>query len=346
MPFRRLIPWVFALLAQCAWATPDGRALYIQKCAACHEFSGAGGIGLPLNEQKFRDYSDDYLFKTIRLGRPGRIMPAFEEMSDSQVRAIIAFLRERTHTKGRDYDPAPLKGDAARGKALYARHCVACHAADGMGAGKGTGVTLSRKRAFMVMPAAIANPGFQKAATDRMIRQIISVGRESSGMPAWGRQLSQKDIEDLVAYVRVLGSQVPKRPELAADEPPSHVYESPYDFKTTVANVKETLVGNNFRIFPDRYLEQGVADEFEVNTHQIGIRFCNFNELYGMLNIEPRLGVVLPCRITILERPDGKVLLVVPNLRVISRWFNNDQLVDLWDHMEETFNEIIEEATL
>jgi cytochrome c oxidase cbb3-type subunit 3 len=337
---------LLALLAQAASAMPDGRALYIQKCAACHEFSGAGGIGLPLNAHKFRDYSDDYLLKTIRLGRPGRIMPAFEEMSDSQVRAIIAFLRQRTHTKGRDYDPAPLKGDAEHGKSLYDKHCVACHAPDGMGAGKGTGVTLSRKRAFMVMPAAIANPGFQKAATDRMIRQIITVGRESSGMPAWGKQLSSQDIQDLVAYVRVLGRKAPKRPVLAADEPPSHVYESPYDFETTVANVKETLVGNNFRIFPDRYLEQGVADEFEVNTRQIGIRFCNFNELYGMLKIEPRLGVVLPCRITILERPDGKVLLVVPNLRVISHWFNNDQLVRLWDHMEETFNEIIEEVTL
>jgi cytochrome c oxidase cbb3-type subunit 3 len=65
-----------------------------------------------------------------------------------------------------------------------------------------------------------------------------------------------------------------------------------------------------------------------------------------MLKIEPRLGVVLPCRITILEREDGRVLLVIPNLRVVSRWFNNDELVGLWDRMEETFQEIIEEATL
>jgi hypothetical protein len=40
------------------------------------------------------------------------------------------------------------------------------------------------------------------------------------------------------------------------------------------------------------------------------------------------------------------VILVVPNLRVVSRWFNNDELVDLWDQMEESFIEIIEEATL
>ena len=50
--------------------------------------------------------------------------------------------------------------------------------------------------------------------------------------------------------------------------------------------------------------------------------------------------------LTIMERDDGSVILVVPNLRVVARWFNNDELVGLWDAMEETFNEIIEEATL
>jgi hypothetical protein len=47
-----------------------------------------------------------------------------------------------------------------------------------------------------------------------------------------------------------------------------------------------------------------------------------------------------------MERKDGQVLLAVPNLRVIARWFNNDELVGLWDAMEETFAEIIEEVTL
>lgn len=346
MRFRWLLLLLLGLLVGDGQATPDGKALYLENCAACHQFSGAGGIGLPLTEKKFRDYSNDYLFKTIRMGRPGRIMPAFQEMSDAQVRAIIGFLRTRTHTEERTYDPAPLQGNAAHGKELFERNCVVCHADNGLGAGQGTGVTLSRDRSFLVMPAAIANPGFQKAATDRMIKQIISVGRESSGMPAFGKRFSEKDIEDLVAYVRVLGSKVLERPPLAKDEPPSHVYESPYDFETTVENVKQTLIGNNFRIFPERYLEQGITDEFEVNPKQIGIRFCNFNSLYGMLNIEPRLGVVLPCRITVMQRPDGTVLLVVPNLRAVSRWFNNDQLVELWDRMEDTFNQIIEEATL
>ena len=78
----------------------------------------------------------------------------------------------------------------------------------------------------------------------------------------------------------------------------------------------------------------------------MGVRFCNFNTLYGMLKIEPRLGVVLPCRVTIMEQDDGSVILVVPNLRVVARWFNNDELDDYCKRMRDVYEAILEEATL
>ena len=166
-------------------------------------------------------------------------------------------------------------------------------------------------------------------------------------MPAFGDgKLTDREIDDLVAYVRSFEDQGRDVEPLDSDERPTHLYASPYDFETTVTNVKMALTGANFRIFPDRLLEEGLIDEFSVNTRQIGVRFCNFNVLYGMLKVEPRLGVVLPCRITILEREGGQVLMVVPNQRVVSRWFNNDELVNLWDRMAETFSEIIDEVTL
>jgi len=345
---RILIAAGLLALAPLASALPDGRELYVKHCNACHQTEGAGGIGLPLTGTKLHDVSDAYLIDSIRNGRPGRVMPAFQEMSDAQVNAIVRFLRERSGTQSAEFDPAPLDGDAGRGEQLFANNCIACHGEDGTGEGKGTGVTLSRERSFLVMPPAISNPGFQAAASDRQIRQIIRVGREQSGMPAFGKQgLSEQDLNDLVAYVRVLGERAAEsRPEPVSDGELSHVYESPYDFETTVNNVKQAIVGANFRNFPDRYLEQGMIDEFSVNKRQVGIRFCNFKELYGMIAIEPRLGVVLPCRVTIMEREDGQVILVTPNLNVVSRWFNNDELVDLWAGMEEIFTEIIEEATL
>lgn len=330
-----------------AHAAPDGRELYIEHCSACHQMQGQGGIGLPLLNSKLADVSDDYLRDTIRLGRPGRVMPAFQRISDAQVDAIVKFLRERSETEGATFSAERIAGDAEHGLALYTEHCVKCHGADGSGEGQGTGVTMSRERSFLVMPASISNPGFLRPAPDQMIRRVISVGRRSSGMPAFGHgKLSESDINDLVAYVRSFEQQEHAVEELDAEQRPTHVFESPYDFVTTVSNIKAALTGSNFRIFPDRLLEEGLTDEFSVNNKQIALRFCNFNVLYGMLKIEPRLGVVLPCRITIMERDDGKVILAVPNLRVVARWFNNDELVGLWDEMEQTLGSIIEEATL
>jgi cytochrome c oxidase cbb3-type subunit III len=346
---RLLIAAALLGTAMQAGALPDGHALYLKYCNACHQTDGAGGIGLPLTAKKLKDVSDQYLFNTVRNGRPGRVMPSFMEMSDAQVDAIVRFLRERSGTKDHAFDPAPLQGDVKHGEQLFTLNCVVCHGPDGTGEGKGTGVTLSRERSFLVMPPAISNAGFQAAANDRQIRRIISVGREQSGMPAFGKKgLSEQDLNDLVAYVRVLGKRAASKrpPEKPDDGELSHVYESPYDFETTVANVKQAIVGANFRTFPSRFLEQGLIDEFSRNERQVGIRFCNFKELYGMIAIEPRLGVVLPCRVTVMERDDGSVILVTPNLRVESRWFNNDELVNLWNNMEETFEAIVEEATL
>jgi len=328
-------------------AAPDGQQLYVTHCSACHQMEGQGGIGLPLLNAKLADVSDDYLRSTVRLGRPGRVMPRFQRLSDAQVDAVIKFLRQRSGTQGLSFGDERIAGDVGRGKTLYEEHCVKCHGPDGSGEGKGTGVTMSRERAFLVMPASISNPGFLASAPDQMIQRVVSVGRKSSGMPAFGRgKLSETEIDDVVAYVRSFEQQERMVEALDAEARPTHVYESPYDFDTTVENVKAALTGANFRIFPDRLLEQGLIDEFSVNTRQIGIRFCNFSVMYGMVKTEPRLGVVLPCRITIMERGGGEVILVVPNLRVVSRWFNNDELVDLWDRMEETFGSIIEEVTL
>ena len=334
-----------------AVAAPDGKALYREYCSACHQSEGKGGIGLPLSQSMLSGVSDDYLFKTIRLGRPGRIMPDFNELSDAQVGALVKYIRSWSGKPAPVFDPAPIAGDPERGVALYKKDCARCHGEDGSGEGPGTGVTLSREREFMIMPPAINNPGFLASAPDAMIRQAIVEGRTGIGdeslMPGFGDDLSDTELNDLVAYVRSFEAQ-PGGDGMreAKDAPPSHLVESPYDFQTTVANVHQALEGANFRLFPDRFLEQGLTDEFSHNPKQITIRFCNFKQLYHMLNIEPRLGVVLPCRITVMERDDGTVLLVAPGMTAIAHWFNNNELAGLGTRMDEIIVEILEEATL
>lgn len=342
-----LFLFILSLFATQVSAAPDGRGLYLQYCAACHQMDGSGGIGLPLVASKLKDVPDSYLFNTIREGRVGRIMPAFQALSDAQVNAIVKYLRKRTNTTEKVFDLTPVTGDLDRGAKLFEEHCVRCHGVDGSGEGDGTGVTMSRERAFMVMPAAISNKGFMASAPDSMIHQIIKVGRPDSGMPNFAKKgLSDQDIDDIIVHMRGMKGTGGENMAMDSEERPSYVIESPYDFETTVNNVKAALGGSNFRIFPERYLEQGLIDEFSFNKRQLGIRFCNFDLMYGMLKVEPRLGVVLPCRVTVMEQEDGSVVMVVPNLKVVSRWFSNDELIELWDEMDETFAEILDEATL
>ena len=328
------------------FSAPNGDALYQEHCAVCHQSSGKGGIGLPLTREKLAYISDDYIYKTVRLGRPGRIMPAFKHLSDAQLKAIVGFIRSWNPEPGMVFSNEPVAGDKERGKALYLQYCSQCHGEDGSGEGQGTGVTLSRERKFMVMPAAINNSGFLQSAPDSMIKHTIKVGRASSSMPVFGKVLSDQQINDIVAFVRSFEDG--ESSNAAETEKPraAYIVESPYDFETTVENVKAALKGANFRTFPLRFIEQGLIDEFSHNERQIAIRFCNFKELYGLLNIEPRLGTVLPCRIDVVEDKAGRVLLISANVASIAYWFNNDELIRLGKAMEAVIIEVMEEATL
>ena len=107
---------------------------------------------------------------------------------------------------------------------LYARKCAACHGANVEG-GKGTGVTFSRPRDLPVIAPALNNTGFLSAAPDMMIKTVLMNGREGTPMPSFLKQgLSEKDIDDIVAYVRSFENQKPLE-EDTQDMPPLISFE-------------------------------------------------------------------------------------------------------------------------
>jgi cytochrome c oxidase cbb3-type subunit 3 len=327
-------------------AGPDGEQLYARHCAACHGNLGQGGIGLPLALSKLiRSLPDSYLETTIRRGRPGRVMPAFEDLGDAQVQAIVAHLRGWTGGDGPVLPDAAVTGDAARGSALYAEHCSACHGEDLQG-GIGTGRTFSRERNHRVMAPALANPGFLAAASDQFIKRVILHGRQGTAMLSFReRGLSERDAEDIVVFIR--GFQRSEPADATPDsQPGSLVAVSPHGFEETVKTLQAAIKGMNFRTFSPRYFEQGLVDELDVNDRQVTIRFCNFARLYEGLKADPRLGMVLPCRITVLEQADGSVLLVAMNLHRVLPLFNNDRLQALFQAMQEAQQEIFDEVTM
>ncbi|MBZ5617487.1 MAG: c-type cytochrome [Acidobacteriia bacterium] len=178
-------------------AAPDGAVLYHRYCAACHD------TGLHSRwDKKFQRFvpgirnaafvrteDDECLAENIREGRPGTRMPGWGPkaggLSDVETAALVAYLR--TSAPAVPLPAAPPHGDAARGATLFAQECAGCHGMDGKG---------------LIAPA-LANPVFQRAASDAFIAQTIRVGRENTPMPAFGRSgFSESDIGDLLAFIR------------------------------------------------------------------------------------------------------------------------------------------------
>lgn len=328
-----------------AVAAPDGAQLYARNCAVCHGRAGNGGVGVPLALPAFQEsVSDRYLELTIRHGRPGRVMPAFTRLSDEEVRAIVDHVRGFAKVERPQFSQQRIRGDAERGRALFAQHCAACHGANGEG-GKGTGVTFSRPRDLPIIAPALNNPGFLKAASDAMIKATLMKGREGTPMVSFlERGLSERDIDDLVAFVRSF-EQAPHAAEPAQEEPAIMVYESPYSVEETVEAVKRAVIGKNFRLIRTQLLEHGLFPEGEQNPKQVIVYFCNFNFLYDAMKLDPRVGLFLPCRVTVVE-DRGVVKVMSINPKRLSRLFNNHNLDEACEQMHQVYVDILEEATL
>lgn len=157
--------------------------------------------------------------------------------------------------------------------------------------------------------------------------------------------LSEQDINDVVAYVRSFEKRPIKEEYDFHKEPLTLVYESPYGFDKTIANVKRAAIGKNFRIIRVQTLEDGLFKKGEDKPKQVIVYFCNFQLLNEALTVDPRVGLFLPCRVTIIEQ-QGEVKLYAINPKRLSGLFNNNELNRLCGGMYETYTDILEESTL
>jgi len=96
------------------------------------------------------------------------------------------------------WTPAAIagSGDAAKGKAVYEQRCLACHGPQGKGDGP-TGKVL-------VPPAADFTSAASKKKSDADLLKIIENGKPPTAMIAWKGQLSDQDIQNVLAYVKTL----------------------------------------------------------------------------------------------------------------------------------------------
>lgn len=322
----------------------EAARLYALNCAACHGAAGDGGIGVPLALQDFQSsVTDDYLFRTIRLGRPGRVMPNFSNLRDEEVQSIVRFIRGWAINPPNIVDK-PVQGGPLHGKALFGAYCAECHGAGGEG-GAGTGVTFSRPRDQPIMAPGLNNIGYLAAASDQVIKATLMHGRDGTPMRSFRRfRVSEQDIDDIVSYVRSFELQAARRQALPPrDARPALVFQSPHDFAKTVHKLKQAMVARNFLVIREGTLESGLVNRSRENQRQWVIYFGNLEFIDKPLRTDPRFGLFLPGRVTVVEQ-DGVVRVMAANPLVINALFNNDGLAAVIEELYQTYMNVLREA--
>ena len=175
-----------------------GGIVFKNYCILCHGEAGDGvaratklygNVGLDIGKQ-----SGDYLDKIIRLGgaavgRSEFMPPWQDELSDEQVKDVVAYLTVIT---------VPEK----RGEAVFKANCLLCHGVKGDGKGRASVL-------FDPPPANLTTSD----KNDDYKRMIITYGGAAMGrsevMPVWGEQLSHQEIEDVIKYIDTLLVVVP-----------------------------------------------------------------------------------------------------------------------------------------
>ncbi len=311
-----------------------GKTVYQDNCEKCHGFSQQGFLGLPLYRSTIANHTDDYLKKTIKYGRPGRVMPEFD-LSDTQVTELIQFLRSGLPEP--KYSDSPITGNTDRGKYYYERYCTRCHG-DALQGGEGVGVYLYWQNNQAVSPPALANQAFLHSASDQMIKHIILNGIENSEMSSYANKLNDEMANDMVAYIRSHEKPMVDG-ETPDDEPLSFIYESSKNMKDTISKLKKGATAHGFELHSSRHLTQNHSDR-----KQLIVRFFNSDNVIEFLKIDQRLGLILPLRATVMEREDKKVIVVIENYAYTLKHFENQKMNKAASDLNKQMKQMIEAA--
>ncbi len=228
---------LFVLAGSARGQAPDpaiGRPIYEANCAVCHgeRADGKGHAAhhfasaprdLTAGRYKFRSTAsgqlptDDDLRRSIVQGIAGTGMVPQNHLTDTDVQAVIAFLKSLSPRFAASPPPQPLPippgpprtpEAVARGRKAYDKgECRECHGPEGRGDGPSA-------KDLKIKPTDLTRRPFKSGPTPYDIARTLFTGLDGTPMPSYHLILDDAEIWDLAYYVDSLGTP----PVLTEDE--------------------------------------------------------------------------------------------------------------------------------
>lgn len=216
----------------------SGKRLFAANCAVCHGFDGSGGRGANLKRPKLQRAKDDRaLFFVIRQGIQGTEMPpAWWVLNEHEIWQLVAYARSLGAVT-----PENVPGDPRKGSNLFqTQGCSGCHQVGPEGGRMGPSLNaIGSRRGAAYLRAKVTEPASSLAEEFLQVQIVTRGGKSITGirlnedtysiqvrdwnsqlysfwkdelaeierkpgtspMPGYRSRLTERQLDDLVAYL-------------------------------------------------------------------------------------------------------------------------------------------------
>lgn len=244
-----LPPWSLLLLLLVLVAVPAGaqggggelgEQVYRKYCAQCHNDNGDGrGIAAAYLEPPPRDFTsgkyklrstpsgymptDADLERSIRQGLPGTAMPAFPNLTEAELDAVVAHIKAFSpafEDPEALADPVPIPSPppvsaelAERGREIFQANCITCHGQ--LGRGDGGTAPLQRDQWYgdYIRVADLSKPWlFRAGPTREDVYRVLVTGLDGTPMATYLGAIEDPDLWAIATWITSLSGHDPDAP--------------------------------------------------------------------------------------------------------------------------------------
>ncbi|OGO83805.1 MAG: hypothetical protein A2Y18_03065 [Clostridiales bacterium GWD2_32_19] len=115
------------------------------------------------------------------------------------------------------------------------------------------------------------------------------------------------------------------------------------DFKSIEGKVRQSLQNHGFTVVTEMDLKNIYKNKLGVDYHNyVILGACNSNMSYKALQIDPDMGLLMPCNVVVSEEEDG-VLISAINPKTMIGMMQNELLNEVADIVTEDLQKAISE---